>query len=250
MAAGGRRGREAVAKPDTRRRHAGDALAPRLVRAGVAYTTAADRAGHGDDGGADRCRSMGASPLDVTSTVTTAFSASARLVKSVTSELWASSITSVTHDADGLPCCKRVYGDVASTTTHDDATTVRRPISAPSSNLPGPPRAVVGQPVTLIMPAAGVLRLAGQHAPDELENLTYHYDEVDNPARHRWTGALPSEWPAGAQPVRRTMAVRRPLSADADRLQYQQRPTRGRRRSRRRMRGSTRTRSGRCRARR
>jgi len=139
----------------------------------------------------------GATTPTVTSTVTTAFSVRS-LVKSVESDHGAV-IANVTHDADRLPL-QIVYGDVARTTTTMSYTGRRQILSVQTYR--GPPALWTSPPATYVPAptyggAPSTLQLL-------LEDLSYKYDEVDNPIEID-DNRSPAEWPAGAKPVTRTM---------------------------------------------
>jgi hypothetical protein len=136
---------------------------------------------------------------EVTSTVTTNFSKRS-LVKSVESDR-GGVIAKVVHDADRLPL-EIMYADAANTATVMTYTP-RRQLKTVETNR-GPPSlwtAPQSPPSTYVPPPAS----AGPSTLQlELENLSYVYDEVDNP-KEIDDGRLASEWPAGAQPVSRTI---------------------------------------------
>ena len=133
--------------------------------------------------------------LEVTSATTTSFSKRS-LVESVTSD-HGPLIAGVVHDADTLPLAVN-YADLAGTTTTTTYTARRQPLTVHTSrNALGLWSAPTG---TYEAPASG----APSTLQLDLENLTYAYDEVDNPTSIL-DGRSPSEWPAGAQPVSRVM---------------------------------------------
>ena len=179
-----------VAKPDT----PDDTLATRYAPRWYTQVAQYD--------GADRpvSATTGATVLvgsDGTSTVSTAYSQRGT-VKSVGSS-YGPLVTSITRAADG-PVLQTVYGDVAATTstmTYD----ARRRLSSVVTYR-GPPALWTASP-PLITPAP--VTSGPSTLQTTLENLTYYYDEVDNPVAIM-DGRNPSEWPAGAQPVSRTMA--------------------------------------------
>jgi RHS repeat-associated protein len=129
------------------------------------------------------------------STVTTQYSQRGT-VSSVTSS-YGSLVASVGRDADGL-VNQLVYGDAAKTTSALSYDARRRLSSVQTYR--GPP-AIWSQ-----VPAAYLPAPAPGGAPSTfqllLEDVDYHYDVVDNPVEiDDWR--MPSEWPAGAQPVSR-----------------------------------------------
>jgi RHS repeat-associated protein len=127
----------------------------------------------------------GAGPLQVTSTVQTAFS-TRNLVKTVGGD-HGDLITGVTHDAEGL-LLSISYADGAKTKT----------------DLTYTPRRQLGTVQTYRGPPASWTSASLPTFQRLLQDADYFYDEVDNPIEiddHR----LPDEWPAGAQPVSRKM---------------------------------------------
>src|SRR5262249_53754559 len=111
----------------------------------------------------------------------------------------------VVHDADALPL-QIVYADALNTTTTMTYTGRRQLLTVQTNR--GPPG---GTPVTWWSnPQHGYSPPPPYGGPPstlqlDLEHLTYKYDEVDNPIEID-DGRSPGEWPAGAQPVSRTMA--------------------------------------------
>ncbi|CAN5181222.1 hypothetical protein BH09MYX1_BH09MYX1_43600 [soil metagenome] len=104
-------------------------------------------------------------------------------------------VTSVVHDADGLPV-RIEYGDLAQTSTdfgHDDRRRLRT-----VQTYRGPPAEWNVPPISYV-PAPNL------GAPDKvfqsiLEDAEFLYDDVDNPVEIRdWRN--PAVWPAGANPV-------------------------------------------------
>ncbi len=131
------------------------------------------------------------------SAVTTQYSLR-NAVSSVTSG-YGPLVTSITRDADGL-IANTVYGDAASTQsafTYDG----RRRIASVQTYRGAP--AIWSSPPASYQPPP-----APGGAPSTfqllLEDVDYHYDEVDNPVEID-DFRNPSEWPAGAAPVTRTM---------------------------------------------
>ena len=130
-----------------------------------------------------------------TSAVATQYSARGS-IRSVTSS-YGPLVSSVTRDADGL-VNQVVYGDTAGTTsafTYD----VRRRLASVQTYR-GPP-ALWSQTPPAYLPAPDP---GGSPSTFQLllEDADYHYDVVDNPVEiDDWR--IPSEWPAGAQPVSR-----------------------------------------------
>ncbi len=173
----------------------GGGLAPRSYNQYAVYDAAdrlvAEQTGANDDG----------SSFEETSAVYTNFSKRG-LVKSVGSDN-GDIITSVTHDADGLPLSV-VYGDALQTTTTMTYTARRQLWTVQTSRGANGPPALWTAPPSTYQPAP---TFGGPPSTFQLnlENLTYTYDEVDNPIGIA-DGRSPNEWPAGAQPVSRSMA--------------------------------------------
>ena len=108
-------------------------------------------------------------------------------------------VTSVTRAADG-PVNGIVYGDVAATRSAFTYDSRRRLASVQTYR--GPPALWSQQPPAYSPPPDP------SGPPDTfqllLQDLAYTYDAVDNPAQIR-DFRNPAEWPAGAQPVTRTI---------------------------------------------
>jgi RHS repeat-associated protein len=110
-------------------------------------------------------------------------------------------VTSIVRAADG-PITQIVYGDVAATTTTSSYDSRRRLSSVQTYR---------GTPALWATPPATYTPAPDTNPADPpttlqllLADLDYQYDVVDNPIAIRdWRN--PAEWPAGAQPVSRTM---------------------------------------------
>jgi RHS repeat-associated protein len=110
-------------------------------------------------------------------------------------------VASIVREADG-PIAQMVYGDVAGTTTASSYDSRRRLSSVQTyRGAPAlwahPPLMYTPVPDTNPSDPPTTLQLL-------LEDVDYHYDDVDNPVTIRdWRN--PAEWPSGAQPVSRTI---------------------------------------------